>query len=166
MIDWTSDSDPSVRGQVLAYLTGADVLAVPYRATVRFARERDARAVEVRQLEHPSQREGLAVLTLRSDDLEVDVARLRTAGVRVTSSVHDEITDGGSTVGPRGLEPRTSSLSGMRSNRAELWALTGSQGSTILPGSPAERKAARVDLVTFPSRIDCKYAPSWSTVVL
>ena len=25
-------------------------------------------------------------------------------------------------VGPRGLEPRTSSLSGMRSNRAELWA--------------------------------------------
>jgi hypothetical protein len=29
---------------------------------------------------------------------------------------------GGSVVGPRGLEPRTSSLSGMRSNRAELWA--------------------------------------------
>ena len=29
----------------------------------------------------------------------------------------------GSLVGPRGLEPRTSSLSGMRSNRAELWAL-------------------------------------------
>ena len=25
-------------------------------------------------------------------------------------------------VGPRGLEPRTSSLSGKRSNRAELWA--------------------------------------------
>ena len=29
---------------------------------------------------------------------------------------------GGLLVGPRGLEPRTSSLSGMRSNRAELWA--------------------------------------------
>ena len=27
-------------------------------------------------------------------------------------------------MGPRGLEPRTSSLSGMRSNRAELWALS------------------------------------------
>ncbi len=29
----------------------------------------------------------------------------------------------GGSVGPRGLEPRTSSLSGMRSNRTELWAL-------------------------------------------
>jgi hypothetical protein len=43
-------------------------------------------------------------------------------------------------VGPRGLEPRTSSLSGMRSNRAELWAPTGSQGTEIVSTSSPEAK--------------------------
>ena len=46
----------------------------------------------------------------------------------------------GELVGPRGLEPRTSSLSGMRSNRAELWAPTGSQGTEIVSTSSPEAK--------------------------
>ena len=43
------------------------------------------------------------------------------------------ISRGFFSVGPRGLEPRTSSLSGMRSNRAELWAHESSTLQT-LPG--------------------------------
>jgi hypothetical protein len=45
-------------------------------------------------------------------------------------------------VGPRGLEPRTSSLSGTRSNRAELWAQFGS-GSVSQPSASKERARRR-----------------------
>jgi hypothetical protein len=42
-------------------------------------------------------------------------------------------------VGPRGLEPRTSSLSGTRSNRAELWAQFGNW--EVYRGSPDRARA-------------------------
>ncbi len=73
----------------------------------------------------------LDTLTLADTDVQQ-------ATVLIASNQHYEITevDGrasktdsenpgyarSSVVGPRVLEPRTSSLSGMRSNRAELWA--------------------------------------------
>ena len=54
-------------------------------------------------------------------------------------------------MGPRGLEPRTSSLSGMRSNRAELWAPTGSQGRSIVSVVFVEPKSRGVIGVRFPA---------------
>jgi hypothetical protein len=67
-------------------------------------------------------------------------------GIKKSPLIVDDsaTTWGFSFVGPRGLEPRTSSLSGMRSNRAELWAPTGSQGASIVLSCPVEAKCSRL----------------------
>ncbi len=69
---------------------------------------------------------------------------------------------GGLSVGPPGLEPGTSSLSGMRSNRAELWALDdgGHQARELYPLRWARRSGLKFtiralrSLVSGPASVD------------